>query len=303
MQMVTKMSAGAAALGAALAGASWAPAQAQAQCFDKATLSYIDCPQPPPPPPLPVKPPAPEDRWDGFYLGLHAGYAFGSNEIELRPTSDAFSQAAFGAGFIPESLDNDDLDSFLAGGQIGYNHQIDNVVLGVEGDFAWMDMFDRDRSGVTAITQTSFFNQDEVLEVITTERRFEVTETTGVDWLATLRGRLGIAVIDDLLLFATGGLAFADVSRDATGREVGVSSYGYSDDEIRFGWTVGGGLEYALSERFSVRGDYLYVDLGSEDGTAASLDAGALGQAPSGLFSDRDDLTLNVVRIALNYRL
>jgi outer membrane immunogenic protein len=114
----------------------------------------------------------------------------------------------------------------LGGGQIGYNHQLGPLfVVGVETDFQG----------------TSFGGGD--------SGRFGFGppgRSRGVDWFGTARGRIGLTPIDpQILIYGTGGFA-------------------YGDDGLRMrdGWTAGGGLEWAFAPRWSVKGEYLYTDLG-----------------------------------------
>ncbi len=81
--------------------------------------------------------------------------------------------------------------------------------------------------------------------------------TAKSDWFSTLRGRAGYA-FDRYMLYGTGGLAFGDVS---------LSTPGASVSDTRVGWTLGAGLEAAISDNFTLRGEYLYTDLGKVDGT------------------------------------
>jgi len=79
------------------------------------------------------------------------------------------------------------------------------------------------------------------------------------DWFSTLRGRAGYA-IDNYLFYGTGGLAIGDVE---------VSGRGGSVSDTKVGWTLGAGVEAALTDNFTLRGEYLYTDLGTTDGTIA----------------------------------
>jgi outer membrane immunogenic protein len=143
----------------------------------------------------------------------------------------------------------------LVGGTLGYNYQIGHAVLGVEGDIDWADI-----QGSNTVAQTS--------------------DT----WLSTVRGRLGYAA-DRFMPFVTAGGAFGDIRAAAPGLSGG--------SETNAGWTVGGGLEFAVAGNFTLKAEYLYVDLGK-----FNCGGGCLG----GAATDNVSFTTNIVRAGLNYR-
>ncbi|SRR5579871_4492680 len=152
-----------------------------------------------------------------------------------------------------------DVKGGLAGGQLGYNWQFGQFVWGLEGDGDW----------------TNLRGHANALNCGTT-----LCETRN-DFLSTVRGRFGLAV-DRLLPYATGGLAVGNIKSVApplTG-----------DDKTNTGWTVGGGLEYSLATNWSVKAEYLWVDLGKENCSIMC-----------GLPSNNVSLTTNVVRGGINY--
>jgi outer membrane immunogenic protein len=151
-----------------------------------------------PPPPAPVASPP---LWQGVYYGISAGYGWGES-----------------AGVSPEG--------FAASVTAGYNHQVGPLVVGIEGDFGYMDADDSAAGGLF-------------------RSRFG-------PWWATVRGRAGLAM-GSALLYGTGGVAFA---------ESDVRIAGDSNSDWRTGWVAGGGLEWALSSRTSAKIEYLHMDFG-----------------------------------------
>ena len=138
----------------------------------------------------------------------------------------------------PLDLAFGDLDGFVGGGQIGYNYQLGQVVLGVEADFQGADL----KAG------PSFAGLGIVSEGKT-------------EWFGTVRGRVGFA-FDRFLPYVTGGLAYGSVK---TTLAPGVTINGLnSDDNTHTGWTVGGGVEYAITNNLVAGVEYLYVDLGDK---------------------------------------
>jgi outer membrane immunogenic protein len=148
-------------------------------------------------------------------------------------------------------------DGALAGGTLGYNLQTGMWVWGIEGDFDWSDMND---SGACGANTCKFKN----------------------DWLATVRGRVGYAGWNGFLPYFTGGAAFAGVKGSN-------SAFGSSSDTL-IGWTVGGGVEYAMFNNWSVKLEYLYADLGKFD--CANCSAAGTDAA----------FKTNIVRAGINYR-
>jgi outer membrane immunogenic protein len=152
-----------------------------------------------------------------------------------------------------------DPSGFLAGGTIGYNWQTGPLVFGLEGDIAWSDM-----RGTFSNAACPFGCE------------------TRNGWLATARGRFGYA-IDRVMPYVTGGLAAGDIRANPAGFP------GASDTNV--GWTVGAGLEAAVTGNWTAKIEYLYVDLGDVGCSAA-----ACGIATNVGYQ------ANVVRAGLNLR-
>ena len=85
------------------------------------------------------------------------------------------------------------------------------------------------------------------------------TATSTVDWYSTLRGRVGVTD-DNFMVYLTGGLAMGTTEHTFTAPALGFASK--SDTSFGFGYTVGGGLEYARGP-WGVRLEGLFVDLGT----------------------------------------
>jgi outer membrane immunogenic protein len=124
------------------------------------------------------------------------------------------------------------------------------------------------------------------------------------NWIGTTRGRLGWAS-GDVLLYATGGAAYANTSYAYALSNIaggGATAVAASDSATQFGWTVGGGLEWGFGA-WSLKGEYLYYDLGSHTLTAAcsTVIGGCTGLAPT-LFSTHFRDNGSIARVGLNYR-
>ena len=233
-----------------------------------------------------VVPLAPVWSWTGFYVGGNVGYA-NSYENETISGNNAVSGLVVGTGGIPSSSALN-ANGWMAGGQIGYNYQFGEFVAGVEADFDWSDVKGSSNAAVN-------------LTAIGLPVTLATTETRGSDWLGTVRGRLGTTILDPrTLLYATGGGAYANVhgtttsTLNAFGKTFSASdSYSTS----RFGWTVGGGVEAMLTQHWTWKAEYLYIDLGSHDGDFATV----VGGTPVS-FHDHQNLTEHLLRGGINYK-
>lgn len=191
--------------------------------------------------------------WNGLYIGAHAGYGWA--DYDMRDNAPPTIIVA------PNKL-----RGWLGGGQIGYNVQFArNWLLGGEFDFAAADL-----RGTGAFPGGA------------------LTTRGKIDFLGTARTRFGY-VVDRTLVYATGGLAWAHVESTEFGGGAPVRLF----DEHQWGWTIGGGVEWALDPRWSVKVEYLYADLGRTG-------LKNLAPAPAGEISR--DLTLSTVRLGINYR-
>jgi len=260
---------------------------------------------------MPVKapPPAvvPAYSWTGCYLGGNAGYGFGHDEITLAPVTpdfaDSFSNNAFA---LPPSLHT---TGIIGGAQIGCNYQFTRSwLVGLETDFQGSHIKDS-WTGDIGSTAVPIPNGVEVFPPETTSVSHQVT------WLGTVRGRIGWLPVDRLLLYATGGLAYGRVQESAsidipsrrlpTRLVIPELLFAGSDSTTKVGWTIGGGLEWALWSNWSVKTEYLYYDLGN--GTVLLSEVPLGGPPPlfhvspnpiSATFQNRG----GIVRVGLNYQ-
>ncbi len=137
----------------------------------------------------------------------------------------------------------------LLGGTIGFNAQMDSFVLGVEGDVAWSGV-----TGTAACAVAPFNCQG------------------NLHWLGTIKGRAGVA-LDSVLLFATAGLAAGGVSANVTPAAPGITN---TFSGTMTGWTVGAGVELAVTDAVSVKAEYNYVSMGGLQAPAGTLSGSAV---------------------------
>lgn len=243
-------------------------------------------------PPMSAPPQPVLSRWSGFYVGFNLGYGFSNQDTPtvcddpfgIVDTTAANCALSFASGGLERSYSLSP-DGFIGGLQGGYNFKIGNIVTGLEIDI--------ERSAIegTDSATANLFNGS------LGQRRL----TQDLDWLGTIRGRLGF-LTNDLLIYATAGLAYGQ------SRLTYVGDYLAADDAIaidrervwNFGWTVGAGAEWGLGSAWSLKGEYLYFDLGEEDLNAQLVFS---GNPYAVVFRPEFDLSGHIFRIGLNYRL
>ena len=234
---------------------------------------------------LPVKAPAYKapslvaPSWAGWYIGANAGWVGSNNSI--NNSSAGPIGALLTGGPIPTSVSLNE-NGFIGGGQVGINWQAGNLVYGMEADF--------DGASAKASTTIGPITIAPFVPVTTAYSR-------ELDWLATFRGRIGITASQAFLLYATGGLA---VGQTKVGNTficplcVPAVSTTAQSTNTSAGWTVGAGVEWMFAPHWSLKGEYLYVDLGSHSSTVT------WANGPSTLTSTVRDAE-NIVRGGINY--
>ncbi|WP_051111983.1 outer membrane protein [Hyphomicrobium denitrificans] len=173
--------------------------------------------------------------------------------------SGAYLGAQIGGGSLRSSQDvstgeggsfSDNGAAFTIGTHSGYNVQCGRVLFGIESDFNY---FQADTDSHLDYSCAECSNE-------TGTASFK----TSMNWFGTLRGRLGIVQMDNILIYATGGLAYADIEHSFSDTGPGFSR---TDSNTEYGWTAGGGVEFLRNGPWSIRADALYIDLGSQDHT------------------------------------
>jgi outer membrane immunogenic protein len=227
------------------------------------------------PAPMPM---APMFTWTGFYVGVNAGGVW--SEAKSRQIGNPALVNAFVATNAPLTTTNT-INGFTGGGQIGYNQQVGNIVVGLETDLNW----------VGASKRNTFIGTGALAGL-------GVTSRDKVEYIGTLRGRLGYAA-DRFLIYVTGGLAYGNPNSSAA-LVLGPNFWtGSTGSGARAGWTVGGGIEYALTNNWTIKGEYLYYDLGRKTLTTVP-NAAALA---TGLNSvERISNTGSLARVGVNYK-
>lgn len=197
-------------------------------------------------------PPAGYD-WSGVYVGIQAGYGWGSNDYRYEDDRVDFEP-----------------DGFLGGLTVGANWQSGSFVYGVEADISYSDV------------EGSVLSDDAA-------PCYVEGCTANIDWFATGRARLGYAV-DNFLPYVTGGFAVGRVEGSADLGACGFPAF-CAFDKTEIGWTAGFGIEWGLTQKLSLKAEYLHIDFGSP-----GFNNGSGGEARV------DEIALDTVRLGLNYR-
>lgn len=223
---------------------------------------------------------APAFNWTGFYVGGTVGGAWLSNTGTWNPLP---SPVAFNANTTSGDIN---WTAFIGGGHVGYNWQFAPTWLaGIEGDFSGVG-----GSGSSTQTWTFFGTSTPVAGSL-------IHMTSKLDWLASLRGRLGYLVMPNLLGYVTGGVAWARFDYSANNLNGGyATSAAFSQTQT--GFAVGGGLEWAWTKNWLLRGEYLYYQFNNGPSIVAA--AAGFPTFPSNFVWSRTQV--NVARLGLSYK-
>lgn len=239
----------------------------------------------------PVAPVAPAFTWTGFYAGVNAGVNWSNRNVNqgFVDTSGALTGAALQADWPSPAPASNNRVGFIGGLQVGYNYQINQFVIGAEADFMGAAL-NKTTNGSATIANYS----------LGTDLQENFSTKVQQQWLGTVRARAGFA-IDRFLVYATGGLAYGDVKISLNNRESydgGITDWTGQKTQTKAGYTFGAGVEYAMTNNWIIRGEYLYYNLGN-----VSVNSVIVNTAPS-VYQGRSRTTIdgNIVRAAISYK-
>jgi outer membrane immunogenic protein len=222
-------------------------------------------------------------NWTGFYIGANAGYGWSRDRGVVFSNITGTLVSPTG---VPSSV-TFDTKGGLAGGQFGYNMQSGAFLLGIEADADWANITGRATAfGLIDVRRSS-------------------TGETKLDFFSTLRGRLGL-VQDRFLGYLTGGLAVGHVKSAASFSNTDGCTFPGgganqcptgSASKTLFGYTLGGGVEFALARNWSIKGEYLYYRLGGVSYTLADANFPGVTYGAT-----TDDFRGHIIRGGINYR-
>lgn len=258
----------------------------------------------------PVAAPAP--KWTGFYTGLNAGGTWSGGGF-TNVTTYGYNYPGNSAGsplrFMAGATNNIGVGSnsgFIGGGQIGYNWQVPVRLAGLVAGF------EADIQGIAGSAKS--FSSYSYLPASATYSGPIHTSTYGssnLQYLGTVRGRLGYLVTPSFMIFGSGGFAYGGVSTtldivqvrenaNQRGGLVGLGNGNSSNTQV--GWTAGGGIEYMFMSNWSAKIEYLYYDLGNKS-INANYSLLQTNSRPLYVLNSQANIRSNgnVVRAGLNY--
>ena len=245
--------------------------------------------------------------WTGFYAGINGGFAFGNSSIAYAPHDPAAQAGTCGGGGAPKGqcIPSPDFrrDGALAGGQIGYNWQVNSHwLVGAEADYQWSDFNGSVSSGfrLGGVGNTGM----------------NASQTVGS--FGPARARAGALVIQSLLLYGTGGLAFAQVKENLTIPGVaagalssggfsyactaGASCFNGASSQTLWGWSAGAGAEFAITSNLTFKTELLYVHLEAPSARAVATATASAVTAPASFTASFSPVYFAVVRGGMNLR-
>jgi outer membrane immunogenic protein len=233
-------------------------------------------------------PPPPVWSWTGFYLGANVGYSWGRSNTDIHLTG---ANTLLTVNFAANRSFR--MDGVIGGGQLGYNLQNGIWVWGIEADIQASG-----QKGSTAFTCALLCTSGDAFDEL---RNVSGTFEQKLRWFGTLRGRLGVAAGPSVMPYLTGGLAYGGIRTGGTlsGLTVGglATSTSFGPSSVtRTGWTAGAGIEGLLGGGWTVKLEYLYIDLGTVS-TVATFPT----NAPPLTATYNSRITDNIARVGINY--
>ena len=208
-------------------------------------------------PPVYIPPPIPVFTWTGFYIGGDIGYGFG------KDTATSFAGRAATTYLVGKH------DGVIGGGHIGYNFSTQSILGGAAGGIAGIPFVGGFGGAGGVIGVEGDITGSNYRGAVIFPGAPGLRESTQQDVAGSVRGRVGIAV-DRALFFATGGVAFGEFQSRYSAFNAAGGTLNVDTTHQRIGYTVGGGVEYAITTNWSLRGEYRYSDFGTYTDTTAA---------------------------------
>jgi outer membrane immunogenic protein len=238
--------------------------------------------------------------WTGFYIGGNAGYSWGSASANgTLDLAASVNGVPFGPLLTPQTAGGaNSVNGSLYGGQAGFNWQTGALVLGIEADIQTTGQRGSNAFCTNGLAGTC---PAVVGFPLFGFSPFTLSVEEKLAWFGTARARIG-AGGDRFLFYVTGGAAIGEIKADymaAGPLAPAPASVSASTSFTKAGWVVGGGVEARVADNWTVKLEYLHMDLGSYSNTLTAT--GSIGTAvatATTTFSSR--LTDDIVRVGLN---
>lgn len=233
--------------------------------------------------------PPPIVSWSGCYVGVNGGHTWGDgySDLSLQPslltwTAISPNYALFDGRYAKSP------SGALGGVQGGCNAQYSQWVIGFEADIDYL----RASNTTSRSAFVTFAPNVPALGTI----------SHNIDWLSSVRARLGFAPTANWLLYATAGVAFGNTGYSArfvrTDVNPNIGYFGEANDKFKTGWIAGGGIEYMIAPNWTVRGEYLYYDLDTTRVVGLPFNQNPTGLGADGFFATRG----SIARVGINYK-
>ena len=270
--------------------------------------------------PLMAPPVARVTMWTGFYIGLNAGDTWDDNhsvDTLGRPIqgfldgvgSGSFASYSAAAATGSTSFGNGNNGRFIGGGQIGYNWQFGHGLAGFEADIDGLSSHSRNITLNNTVGPFLFFGTGEAINS-------QIMNVRSLEYLGTVRGRLGFLAAPSFLFYVTGGGAYGGVRTSTAVTQANndcvtfpgnciaptAASFG-SASTARFGWTAGVGEEWMFASNWSAKVEYLYYDLGSISSNSVLSTGGGSFSAAAAIVNVQSTAKFNgsIARLGINY--
>lgn len=258
----------------------------------------------------PAEAPAFASSWSGCFVGANAGPAWTggkSNYQDPNTTGDPINglPGPFGTKtYIPAPTETH-ASGGVGGGSIGCNWRSHQWVFGIEADYD-DENISRSESAVGPLGSYLPGKASVTLSDFVGTANEQVT----LGWLSTVRGRIGFALQDRLLLFATGGLATGDIKSQGSvnlSNNTFYETWSGSNATVKSGYTLGGGAEWVLSDHWTAKMEYLWYDLGHSSHPLNCI-TGNLGGAPCNPFiyptlgNSLSEVNGSIFRLGVDYQ-
>ncbi len=257
----------------------------------------------------------PVQSWAGWYAGLNMGGNWGGDPVSTSAGNSQYcSTCGHALATANASIEGAtgtfpvNTDGFIGGIQFGYNWQLAN---------RWIAGFEADMQGFAGANGSSNTSSSASVSGFAGHSVYtDLSVTKSIDFLGTVRGRLGYLVKPRLLVFGTGGFAYGHVSTKTNISQYLVGTFGgvatsfgadFSAYKMLGGWTLGGGFEWMFASNWTAKIEYLYYDLGSMTSSGQLADPITIPSPPATYYFVNDVQSTtrfngNIVRVGLNYR-
>jgi outer membrane immunogenic protein len=231
--------------------------------------------------------------WNGVYIGVNLGGAFGGSHANTATVFD--SGGYFASTSVPAinaaGAQSMSPSGFVGGFELGYDYRIDNIVIGLESEIV------ANTTGARISTTANY--------PCCAPTTFTIDSKVATNWMATIRPRVGLAMDDGGLFYVTGGYAVTDEKSTFTFTDTFATAFSTGTKNTdKSGWTIGAGYAFPWTDQLSVKIEYLYADFGTFAHQGSVLTAFTPPVSfPGNPFVHSTSLQENIVRVGVDWHL